>query len=222
MGLIYLIRHGQTGRNAENTFHGQTDIPLDAWGRRQAHIVGLELRQRGLTDPVFISSPLRRAYETAAIIAAAACAEKLPVQILEAFTDLHFGTWEGKSVEVVSAIEPELFRRWRERPAAVVFPEGGSLRQVADRAAPALRAIAANHANRDIVIVSHRVVIRMLLCRLMGAGPASFWTIRQDNACINFLAWDGNSFSILSVNDTCHLRLLQDHDHDREGKKMCK
>ena len=205
MGLIYLIRHGQTGRNAENTFHGQTDIPLDARGRRQAHEAGLALRQKGLVNPVFISSPLRRAYETAAIIAAAACGEEKPVQTLEAFTDMHFGVWEGKSVEEVSALDPELFRRWREKPAAAVFPGGSSLRRVAGRAVSALQTIARNHTNRDTVIVSHRVVNRLLLCRLVGAGPASFWVIRQDNACINILAWDGNSFSVLLVNDTCHV-----------------
>jgi len=205
VGLIYLIRHGQTGSNAEKIFHGQADIPLDAEGKKQAYAVGSELRQRGLTDPVFITSPLLRAYATAEIIAAACDAEK-PVQVMEPFTDMHFGAWEGKSVEEASALDPELFRRWRERPAAVVFPGGGSLRQVADRAAAALRVIACNHTQRDAIIVSHRVVNRLLLGRLLGAGPASFWTFRQDNACINILAWDGDSFSVLLVNDTCHLR----------------
>jgi len=220
VGLIYLIRHGQTGWNAEKIFHGQADMPLDARGRRQAHVAGLELRQRGLVDPVFISSPLQRAYETAAIIAAAACGERIPVQTVEAFTDMHFGVWEGKSVEEASSLDPDLYRRWREMPAAVVFPGGSSLRQVADRAAAALQAIVCSNTNRDTVIVSHRVVNRLLLCHLLGAGPASFWAIRQDNACINLLAWDGDSFSVLLVNDTCHLRLL--HDPDGEGKEMCK
>jgi len=183
MRAVYLIRHGQTVWNKEEIFRGRADIPLNDFGRRQARMIADFLQERGLRDAVFFSSPLKRARETAKI-AGGLLSEK-DVHTVEAFTDINFGPWEGKARVEVEKLYPELYRLWQEEPASVAFPEGESLREAAARAVEAFSAIAEKYAANDIIIVSHRVINKLLLCSFLEAGLNSFWRIRQDTACIN-------------------------------------
>ncbi len=206
MNNIYLIRHGQTEWNREDLFRGTSDIGLNDFGRRQAAGVGTYLQGLKLHQPRFITSPLSRAVETGQIAAA-----QLKVDHLEcdnAFNDLDFGLWQGRPREEVAKAYPELYRRWAEEPEKAEFPEGETLRTLADRAEPALYRLAAASEDRDLVIVTHRVVSKVLLCLIMGAGLAAFWKIKQDTACINILEYKRSSFIINTVNETCHLQGL--------------
>ncbi|RJR20838.1 MAG: histidine phosphatase family protein [Desulfobacteraceae bacterium] len=206
MGLIYLIRHGQTMWNKEEVFRGQSDIPLNDFGRQQASAIAKELQEKKLQNPVFFSSPLKRARETAEI--ASSFLPGISVIDIEALIDIHFGEWQGQAKEKIEKLYPELYRMWLESPAEVVFPGGEDLKKVADRAEKAFIAIAREHMENDVIIVTHRVINKVLLCRLLGAGFDSFWKIRQDTACINILTWEHFLFNMLVINDTCHLRPL--------------
>lgn len=210
MGLVYLVRHGRTSWNREEVFRGTIDIPLDDFGRLQAQAVGQELHRRGLIKPVFLSSPLQRAHETAQI----ACSffRHIRVRPEKAFTDLNFGEWQGMAKIEVSEKYPQLYRSWQEEPDHVVFPGGDKLDGICRRAEDALVGIAGENSDRDTVIVTHRVVIKVLLSRLLSNSLGAFWKIRQGTACINLLEWDGASFSVISMNDTCHLRELEKTD----------
>lgn len=210
MGLIYLIRHGQTLWNKEEVFRGQSDIPLNDFGRRQAEAIAGELRERRLKNPLFISSPLKRALETAQI--AGSFQPSISITETEALTDINFGEWQGKSREEVEKLYPELYKKWLEDPAGVLFPGGESLREAAVRAEKAFISLAREHPEKDLVIFSHRVINKVLLSLLLCGDLNLFWRIRQDTACINILAREGSSFSLLLLNDTCHLRALGEKD----------
>lgn len=207
MGLIVLVRHGQTAWNREEIFRGTMDIPLDDFGRNQARALGSELKNRNLNNPVFLSSPLERSRETAEI--AAAAVSGTPVTIEPAFSDLNFGRWQGKSKADVAQIYPDLYEQWQVWPEHVTFPEGESLSKVAKRAEAALLNLVGKYRNRDMVIVSHRVVNKVLLCRLLGTGLDAFWKIKQDTACLNITQYNGSTFIVVAMNDTCHLRHLE-------------
>ncbi|MEJ5201832.1 MAG: histidine phosphatase family protein, partial [Anaerolineales bacterium] len=58
----------------------------------------------------------------------------------------------------------------------------------------------------DVVLVSHTVVNRLLLLAMVGAGVERFWHIRQEPCAINLVEADGQDFTIISMNDICHLR----------------
>ncbi len=209
MKKIFLIRHGQTAWNKEEVFRGLADIPLDEVGRMQARSLGAELTGRLQGTPLFLSSPLQRARETAAI-----AAEHFPesrLQVEEGFTDINFGRWQGVSKAEVRRTYPELYRQWLENPAEAVFPEGENLQAVENRAGQALREAAEKKAGA-IVIVSHRVVTKVLLCLVLQAGLNAFWKIKQDTACLNILEWYGSAFSIKTMNDTCHLKKMPQQD----------
>lgn len=205
---IYLARHGRTAWNREEIFRGRTDIPLDELGRRQAHALGQHLARAGIG--VVVSSPLSRALETARI--ACSCWDGRDPRPDPAFTDLSFGEWEGLSRQEVQQRYPELYRRWATDPASVTFPGGESLSLVEERAWPALQSLAQAHAGETILVVTHRVVCKVLLGRALGAGLAAFWRIRQDTACLNLLEWRGDRVEVVRMNDTCHLRPLEESD----------
>ena len=88
---LYIFRHGQTDGNVRNIVQGAgVDIELNETGRRQAERLAAELKGEGLD--VIYASPMKRADETARIVAAAAGVPVIPMPGLE---EVHFGEAEG-------------------------------------------------------------------------------------------------------------------------------
>ena len=85
------------------------------------------------------------------------------------------------------------------------IPGGESLPAVRVRAFTALQEIIAHHPDETIVVVAHTVVNRLLLCAVLGLDNSRFWRLRQETAAINVFEWDGVDFTLVSLNDTCHL-----------------
>jgi broad specificity phosphatase PhoE len=74
------------------------------------------------------------------------------------------------------------------------------------RAVKAVKETASSHPEQTIVMVSHRVVNRVLICGLVGIDLSLFWQIGQGTAAINTLTWSKERFILVCLNDTCHLR----------------
>lgn len=201
MTQIYLVRHGQTQWNREEIFRGTADIPLNESGIREAHLAAESLKERAI-KAVF-SSPLARAKQTAEAIAGL---HGLEVRIIEGLKDLCFGEWQGVSHQAVRERYPELFRQWLREPHRVTFPGGESLGAIQSRAVEAVKKVVLKHPEETIVMVSHRVVNRALICGLVGIDLSRFWQIGQDTTAINLLTWKHGRFILTCLNDTCHLR----------------
>jgi len=203
MTTVYLVRHGQTAWNKEEVFRGRADIPLNETGRKEALLTGQYLR--GVKVDWVYSSPLSRAVETAEAIARS---QGKGVGILEGLIDIDFGQWQGISHEEVKKRYEELYRQWKDTPHLVRFPGGETLGEVRERALGAIHGVIADHAAHILVMVSHRVVNKVLLCGLLGLDNSHFWQIGQDTGCINILEF-GEGFTLRCVNDTCHLRAIE-------------
>ncbi len=210
MRRIILARHGQTAWNREEVFRGTADIPLNDFGKEQARALGKKIESLQLKNPLIISSPLERARETAERCSEAVKGRQALVN--QGFTDINFGDWQGKSKAEVQQVQPELYRQWLADPASVAFPGGETLEKTANRAWETLNQLVSKHRVHDLVIVSHRVVNKAILCLLLGAGLQAFWKIKQDTACLNILEYDGRTFMIRTLNDTCHLQPLAQGD----------
>ncbi len=204
MGTVYLLRHGQTMWNREEIFRGQTDVPLDDIGREQAKALAHALEEQEIEKPVFLASPLQRATETAQL--AASLFPEAKVIPDNAFLDISYGEWEGKSRAEVEKEYPEMYYTWVSSPHQVDFPGGESLQVAADRAEEGIYRAALDNQDGDTVIVAHRAVNKALFCRLLGAGMKSFWKLRQNTACINKLYYSNSSFVLVKINETCHLK----------------
>jgi broad specificity phosphatase PhoE len=201
MTQVYLVRHGQTAWNAELIFRGRRDIELNERGRKEASAIADALRHKNL-DAIY-TSPLTRAVETARPLAALLHREITPIQDL---TDISYGDWEGIAYREIKTRYPDILATWEQEPELVRFPHGETLDEVRERSYGVLREVVEKHANESILIVSHRVVNKVLLCAVLGLSTAHFWNIKQDTGCINLLECSNQLFVLCQLNDTCHLR----------------
>ncbi|HEU0337127.1 MAG TPA: histidine phosphatase family protein, partial [Gaiellaceae bacterium] len=101
MATVLLARHGETDWNREGRFQGHADPPLNDLGRAQAR----ELADRLAREPLaaVYASPLRRAYETAEIVAAT---HDLPLRSVAGLREVDVGSWSGLTRSEIEARFP--------------------------------------------------------------------------------------------------------------------
>lgn len=76
----------------------------------------------------------------------------------------------------------------------------------------AVEQVCAAHAEETVVLVSHMVVNRALICAVLGLDNSSLWKIGQDNAAISIVDAQGDEYRLMLLNDTCHLVALSETD----------
>jgi broad specificity phosphatase PhoE len=201
MTLIYLVRHGQTAWNKEEIFRGRTDVPLDETGLKQAELVAGYFK--GIEIHAVCSSPLARAWQTAQ-------SHSLKVQPLQGIMDLSFGNWEGHPHQEIKKIDSERYRQWVEEPHRVRLPGGESLDEVRVRSMAALEEVIQKHPGKTLVLVSHRVINKVLICGILGIDNSHFWQIGQDTTAINLIQHKNGKYILSILNETCHLKHLKE------------
>jgi len=162
---IVLIRHGDTVGNSKERYHGSGDVALSDEGRAQ-----MRAASRRLATEVFdlvASSPLRRAWQSAALLSGGT-----QVLLVPEFREIDFGRWEGMTAEEIEAQDPVLYKAWREGAADFEFPGGERRAAFRDRVAAGLATLAHTGAENALV-VAHRGVIRALGNHLLGAPLAT-------------------------------------------------
>lgn len=153
MTTILLARHGETDWNREGRFQGHADPPLNATGRAQA--AELSKRLEGVALAAVYSSPLKRALETADVVAAAHGLEAVEV---DALREVDVGSWQGLTRAEVESRFPERVTRWLNYEQG--WEDGESYEQMGERVIPALLELAEAHAGDQILAVTHGGPIR--------------------------------------------------------------
>jgi len=197
---LYLIRHGETTWNAQRRYQGRLNAPLSDAGWEQSARTRDALRAAPLR--AVYSSPLPRALDTAAVIAGP---HRLPVETVDGLREIGVGAWEGLSVAEIEAQYGDVLRRWYATPHLARIPGGETIEEVRARAAAAVEEIRRRHAGETAAVVAHGGVNKAVLLTALGAPLASYWRIRQHNACINVLEYEGERVRVLIVNETGHL-----------------
>ena len=153
---LVLWRHGQTTYNVERRFQGQSDVPLNDLGLRQAAEAAHHLAT--LRPAAIYSSDLSRASVTAAALARLT---GLTVQLDKDLRERSGGSWEGLTETEIAARFPVERRTWAP-------PDGETALAVTDRTAAALERIAASLAGGSTaVVVSHGAALGMAVARLL-------------------------------------------------------
>ena len=205
MTSIYLVRHGQTAWNKEEIFRGRTDVPLDETGLKQAELAAEYFK--GIEIHGIYSSPLVRAWQTAEKIAQS---HSVKVQPLDGIIDLSFGNWEGHPHQEIKKIDSERYKQWVEEPHRVRLPGGESLDEVRIRSMAALEEVIQKHPGKTLVLVSHRVINKVLICGILGIDNSHFWQIGQDTTAINLFQYKNGKYVLSILNETCHLKRLKE------------
>jgi broad specificity phosphatase PhoE len=158
---ILLARHGETDWNRESRFQGHADPPLNELGRQQAAELAEALAQEQLA--AVYSSPLRRALETAQLVAARHGLEAVPV---EGLREVDVGSWQALTRDEVERRFPEQFRRWLDHGRG--WDDGESYEEMGERVLAALDELVARHDGERIVAVTHGGPVRAALARAKG------------------------------------------------------
>jgi broad specificity phosphatase PhoE len=172
---LYIVRHGQTERSAGMVYSGQADVPLTATGRRQAAAAGTLLA--GADIDAIVSSPLVRARDTAAAIAAAT---GLTVRVDERLIEVDYGPFEGLDRAGARERFGEAFAAWREDPFGAPVPGMEPLDDALARARLATADVLAS-ANRP-VIVGHQGILRLVLVALGEIARDDYFKTRIEEA----------------------------------------
>lgn len=198
---LLLVRHGATTLSAEDRFAGSTDVPLSEEGRRQAGLLAERLRDDDIA--AVYSSPMRRTIETAAILAEP---HGLAPVTRPGLREIDHGHWEGLTRQEVETRFGDEYARWEADPYTVA-PAGGECGlDVMARALPIVRAIVEAHVGQNVVIVSHKATIRLVISSLLGFDARGYRDrLDQAPACLNVLDFrDPVRARLMLFNDISH------------------
>lgn len=202
MTRILLVRHGQTEWNRVERFRGRADVPLNDTGLAQAQATGERVAKTWQPRAIY-SSPLSRARQTAQAIARH---YGLAVQIHPGLADIDYGEWQGLTPDEARQRWPEQVENWYQHPERAQIAGGESLASLRQRAMQTVVELAEQHPGETIVLVGHTVINRIILLGTLGLGNERFWRLRQDTCAINVLEYEAGDFTLVSLNDTCHLQ----------------
>lgn len=198
---LLLLRHGETGLSAERRYSGRGNPALTELGHHQADAAARYLGSLGGISAV-VTSPLQRAYDTAATTAKAL---GLDVTVDDDLIETDFGAWEGLTFAEAAQRDPEIHRRWL-RDTSVEPPGGESFDAVADRVRRACNRIIAEHGSTTVLVVSHVTPIKTVLRLALDAGEGILYRLHLDLASLSIAEfYDDGASSVRLVNQTAYL-----------------
>jgi broad specificity phosphatase PhoE len=165
-GIVF-VRHGATDWSGRR-YCGRSDPPLSAAGRVAAHELAARLAPTLARDVLIVTSPARRARETAEAISAAAGVDGIEVD--ERWSEADFGTAEGRTFDELARLEPDLASTLAGGATDIDWPEGETASDLAARVEAAWMALVVRA--RPAVVVSHAGPIRHAVALARGLVPA--------------------------------------------------
>ena len=198
---IFLVRHGATMLTAEDRFAGSTDVKLSDDGRSQASRLAERLSLENVA--AIYASDLSRTQETARILAAP---HKLDVRPIPGLREISHGHWEGMTRKEVEAKWPIEADEWEADPFTFAPAGGESGLAVTARALPALLEMVRTHPEQQVIAVSHKATIRLILSSLLGFDPRRYRdNLDQQPAALNIIDFrDPSRARLMLFNDTSH------------------
>ena len=161
---ITLLRHGLSVANRDGILQGQLDSPLTEEGRQQAHALVMYWHTIGINFDHIITSPLRRALETAEIIASTL---DMAIEVDDRWMERDMGAAEGATIEDVRAWYAD-----RERPTSYepIFESGESEIELFLRATDALQSILKKSPG-SFLVISHGAILNAVFRAILGLTP---------------------------------------------------
>jgi len=179
---VDLLRHGALAGGIK--YRGHTDDPLTGQGRADMDMVWQKLAAE---VDLIITSPLSRCADPATDWAAQS---GIPCIIEPRVAEMHYGAWEGKTGETISAEFPGMLEQWRQDPTGMRVPGGESAEELHQRLQTWLMEISTGYQNKKLLVVSHSGTLRMLIALALGAPIASTRHIDMPYACWSRLYCD--------------------------------
>lgn len=198
---LYLIRHGETAWNRERRYQGTTNIELAPEGHAQAKRLGKRFLNLPL-DHIY-ASPLDRAMDTAKAVQST---KNVPLEPMEAFTEINFGKWEGHTVKELIDLYGQSYIDFEKNPFAHEVPGEGSFHNAKDRSVAGVKEIVAKHKNQSVAVVSHGGLLRVLLVGLLNLNEEMYHKTWLNNTSITIVdVYENGEIFLMTLNDAAHL-----------------
>lgn len=175
-----LLRHGKP--EGGEIFRGSIDVELSAQGFEQMEKSVKKLEQAAPEWDYIISSPLSRCRIFAEQLATR---QRQTVEIEEAFKEINFGLWEGKTFSEVKAMDEMHFQRFWEDPIKHTPPKGEPFSLFAQRVNAGLNNLLTTHAGSRLLLVTHGGVIRVIVDYCLGGNGHSLMRYEVPYACLS-------------------------------------
>jgi broad specificity phosphatase PhoE len=198
---LFLIRHGATPLTMEDKFSGAENVHLSEEGREQVRRLGGRLA--GEKVSAIFSSSLDRAMETAEIVGRP---HRLAPIASDGLREISHGHWEGLTRHDVETRFPEEYAAWEADPFTFAPVGGDSGISVLARALPVIRQIVVEHQDQNVVVVSHKATLRLIISSLLGFDARGYRDrLDQAPACLNILDFkDPVRARLMLFNDISH------------------
>lgn len=171
MGLtLYLLRHGQTPMSRDNVFCGSGLNPeLTPEGIEMAN--AFAAAYKSTKWQALYVSPLRRTVMTAQ----PSCAVMgMPMTLRDELKEIGYGKWEGKSIEQVDREFHDDYIKWLADPAWNPPTGGEPAIEIERRTLKVIEEIKDKYDDGNVLIVSHKATIRIIICSLLGIDVGRF------------------------------------------------
>ena len=198
--VLLLVRHGETDANVAGTWQGATDHPLNERGVQQAHALAQRLASEAPDIVAIYTSPLRRARQTATIVAQAL--GNVPIYVDAGLSEYNLGEWEGLTYEELR-YEKRLWERMAQDPHWAP-PGGESAYTFATRVLKAFRRAIESHPGQKVLVVSHGGAIATALALLLEDDGNLWRKYQMANCAISELRFSPHP-TLVRFNDVAHL-----------------
>ncbi|MBN2468837.1 MAG: alpha-ribazole phosphatase [Deltaproteobacteria bacterium] len=192
--MIYLLRHGEIDLQGQKVMVGQTDLPLSETGVCQAEQWREEFVGIGF-DKIYCSD-LKRSQETAQIIG---MNRRERIRVRPELREMNLGEWEGFSRDRIKVCFPGEWERRGQDFESYRPPGGESFGDLAKRVVPIFEEIL-RHSDKDVLIVGHAGVNRVILCHVLGIPLANLFRFSQDYASLNIIQYEDGAGKVVLMN----------------------
>ncbi|MGB3208816.1 MAG: histidine phosphatase family protein [Crinalium sp.] len=198
---LYLFRHGQTACSRSNLFCGSIDPELTPEGMEMAKALATAYKDTPWN--AVYSSPMKRTIATAQLL----CDElKLKMELRDGLKEINYGEWEGKTVETVKRDYHEDYILWTADPAWYPPTKGELAVAIAARAMLVIEEIKQRYPTGNVLIVSHKATIRILLCTLLGIDVGRFrYRLGCPVGSLSIVEFGTHGALIHAIGDRTHL-----------------
>ena len=194
--LVLFVRHGRTATTGTNLPGRAPGLHLADVGREEAAATANRLAELSQLDAIY-SSPLERARETAAPIAAT---RKLKVTIERGLLECDFGEWTGAELKKLMKL-PE-WRTVLTYPSGFRFPGGESFVEMQDRMVGTVQKLVERHRGGVVVCVSHADPIKAAVAHALGTHLDLFQRIVISTCSVTAVGYGVATPVVMTVNST--------------------
>ncbi len=196
---IFLVRHGQTDSNIKDIYMGWSAEELNNTGFNQVQQLASRLARQPIA--AVYTSPLQRTMTTSRMLSKP---HRLSPVIVQDLIEINLGNWEGLHISEIKQKWPEQFNIWRSDPSNITIPGGESLNSVTERSTQALQQIAAVNKDKNIIVVTHEIVIKVIVPFVLNSTNSIYRRFVVDNASLSIITVKNDNYRLKTLNDTAH------------------